>query len=191
MDDDTLLLGDDADEFMADDVEFDDFDPDESDDDFDYEDEAEDYSDDTERRRRRTKISPPVARSIAANKRNINKLYASVKRLHRTDRRLVVADRRLSRRISRNDRRDRITRRHVADNEKKMEQFQQMFMLTTLLQSKEKTFEDGQGNTVTLTEQSSSLDKLLPILMLQGGKGGGLGSDPLMLIVLVEAMGSD
>lgn len=83
---------------------------------------------------------------------------------------------------------------------KDVDDTKQMFLLTSLL-SGDKKYKVTQSNNaevpvnteMTLEDKSDSIDKLLPILMMGGlggssGSKGGMMDNPLMLIVLLEAL---
>ena len=136
-------------------------------------------------------------------------LQASLSRVGKDVRRNALAIKSNDRDIARNASRistvskvNRSQTKALAKIRKDMEQQQQMALLMTLLDSGKKTYKveeatfDSSVNPrklteVKLEEKGDSLTKLLPLLMTSGGMGGGSGgltSNPLMLIVLMDAL---
>jgi hypothetical protein len=85
----------------------------------------------------------------------------------------------------------------IRDLRKEMQSAQQMTMMMTLLEPTTKTFTAAvdldtidAGKAFTVTETRNSFDMLLPFLMTSGssGKGGMSMDNPLMLMVLMQAM---
>jgi len=164
------------------------------------------------RNRRKRRRNKKTAKGRGYFKRQLRRgfvtkkqLQASLSRVGKDVRRNALAIKSNDRDIARNASRistvskvNRAQTKALAKIRKDMEQQQQMALLMTLLDSGKKTYsvEDVKrtGSEITevkLEEKGDSLTKLLPLLMTSGGMGGGSGgltSNPLMLIVLMDAL---
>jgi hypothetical protein len=90
-----------------------------------------------------------------------------------------------------------VNSRNIAAARKDIDNTKQMFLLMSLLAGDKKYEilkpESGNvtgGGDITLKDKSDTMDKMLPVLLMGGLGGGtdGLMKNPLMLIVLMEAL---
>lgn len=84
------------------------------------------------------------------------------------------------------------------DNIKQMTLFMSLLGGDKKLKIKEITDDRGNavantlnGQTIKVEDTSDALDKFLPFMMLggMGGKGGGFGDNPMMMFLLIDALG--
>lgn len=194
-------------------VDFEDYDDDDALEDLLYEDIEDDDlfmddddSEDAERRRRRSRRRRRRSRSRAkgggyyqrqlrgyATKKQLQQALARVGRDVRRNKSSINAN---SSRISRIS---ASTSNAIKAVRKDVDNTKQMFLLTSLIGGDKKYKVTQSSSTevpvdteITLEDKSDSIDKLLP-LMLMGGLGGsdskgGMMDNPLMMILLVEAM---
>jgi hypothetical protein len=196
------------------DVDFEDYDDDGLEDAFeDLDDDmfmGDDDSEDAERRRRRRRRRRRSRRS--RSRARGGGYYQRQLKGYATKKELKTALARVGRDVRRNksgtnanssriSRLSSSTGKAIKTVRKDVDDTKQMFLLTSLLSGDKKYKVTESGNTTavpvnttfTLKDESDSMDKLLPILLMGGlggssGSKGGMMDNPLMLILLLDSM---
>ncbi len=163
-----------------------------------------------ERRRRRRRRRRAKSRRVPNLFQARLKGLATKNEVKALGRRTRAEIQRVNRKVTRNTNRIRAQSslnsrqsKAIKSVRKDVDDTKQLFLLTSLLGGSDRTLEltaqvaDSAGDTIAagtkleVKEAGDKIDRLLPLLLVGGlgGKGGGMTDNPLMLVLLLDALG--